>query len=247
MALFGRKNANRNNDKPGDEEKRIPAVPETPETAAEPEEVKQPPADEPAAEPFRIEPAAEELPSAEPEPEKPQEPQEPREQKADRPAPEPFIPLNGSVAAPSSRAPSGDKPRYHTPEGFQFNRYFLAERRIQLENVSYESQRALSNQLHLNIRDTIVAQLLSGGVKVTYNRTLAFEPEGPFTLSVSFSVMLVFNPGTRGEVDWKTIDVAEEFKKNCPNLVSAMNAKIGLLIAEITNANGTPIFPPVIR
>ena len=29
-----------------------------------------------------------------------------------------------------------EKPRYHTPEGFDFNRYFLAERSIVLYNVS---------------------------------------------------------------------------------------------------------------
>ena len=136
------------------------------------------------------------------------------------------------------------KPRYHTPDGFDFNRYFLAERHIMLENVSYETQRVQPGQLRLNARDTIVAQLIgSAGVKITYNRTLSFDPEGPFTLSVSFSVMLVFNPGTRGEVDWKTIDMAEEFKKNCPQLVQAMMTKTTLLVAEITNANGAPILP----
>ena len=244
MALFGRKNANRNNDSPKGENKQDQAQKEERIAGNEPE-----PAEASAAEASAPDPSAS-APAAEPQPEeKPQEPQETQQAQPDRPAPEPFLPLNGVTAQPSSApsSASGGTSRFHTPEGFDFNRYFLAERRITLENVGYESQRAMSKQLHLNIRDTIVAQLLSGGVKVTYNRTLAFEPEGPFTLSVSFSVMLVFNPGTRGEVDWKTIDVAEEFKKNCPNLVSAMNAKIGLLIAEITNANGTPIFPPVIR
>ena len=144
--------------------------------------------------------------------------------------------------------PAPEKPRYQTPEGFEFNRYFLAERHIMLENVSYEVSRPQAGQLRLNARDTIVAQLVgNAGVKITYNRTLSFEPEGPFTLSVSFSVMLVFNPGTRGEVDWKTIDMAEEFKKNCPQLVQAMLTKTTLLVAEITNANGTPILPLAIR
>ena len=237
MALFGRKNANKNNDSPKGENKQDPAQKDERIAGNEPE-----PAEESAPVPSASAPAAEPQPE-----EKPQEPQDTQQPQPDRPAPEPFLPLNG-VTAQSSPAPSAGGPsRYHTPEGFDFNRYFLAERRITLENVSYESQRAMSKQLHLNIRDTIVAQLLPGGVKVTYNRTLSFEPEGPFVLSVSFSVMLVFNPGTRGEVDWKTIDVAEEFKKNCPGLVSAMNAKIGLLVAEITNANGTPIFPPIVR
>ena len=150
-----------------------------------------------------------------------------------------------TVPAPeAAENPAPAKPRYHTPDGFDFNRYFLAERHIMLENVSYETQRVQPGQLRLNARDTIVAQLIgNAGVKVTYNRTLSFEPEGPFTLSVSFSVMLVFNPGTRGEVDWKTIDMAEEFKKNCPQLVQAMMTKTTLLVAEITNANGSPILP----
>ena len=117
---------------------------------------------------------------------------------------------------------------------------------LTLENVSFETQRpaVTSGQLRLTAKDTIVAQLLgSAGVKATFNRTLSFEPDGPFTVSVSFSVMLVFNPGTRGEIDWKTIDLAEEFKKNCPQLVQTMMTKSALLIAEITNANGTPILP----
>ena len=135
--------------------------------------------------------------------------------------------------------------KYETPEGFDFNRYFLAERRIVLENVNYEVHPVQpSGQMKLNGKDTIIAQVAGqAGVKVTYNRTLQFEPEGPFSLSVSFAVMLVFNPGTRDEIDWKTIDVAEEFKKNCPQIIQQMTAKATLLVAEITNMNGNPIIP----
>lgn len=140
-----------------------------------------------------------------------------------------------------------NQPKYQTPEGFDFNRYFLAERRIVLENVNYELQKPAQGQgqFKLGVKDTILAQVVGqAGVKITYNRNLRFEPEGPFTLSVSFGVMLVFNPGTRDEIDWKTIDVAEEFKKNCPNLVQTMMAKATLLVAEITSANGgAPIIP----
>lgn len=137
------------------------------------------------------------------------------------------------------------KTQYATPEGFDFNKYFMPERHIILENVSYETGRPTPGQLKLGAKDTIIAQLaLPAGVKVTFNRTLKFEPDGPFTLSVSFAVMLVFNPKTRDEVDWKTIDIAEQFKKNCPSLVSQMMAKSALLVGEITAANGgAPIIP----
>ena len=137
---------------------------------------------------------------------------------------------------------TGNEPEekvYQTPDGFDFNRYFLAERRIILDNVSYETERPTAGQLKLNVKDTIVAQVMGqAGVKVTYNRALNFEPQGPFRLSVTFGVMLVFNPGTRGEVDWRTIDVAAEFKKSCPQLVDIMSAKAALLVAELTNASG---------
>lgn len=150
--------------------------------------------------------------------------------------------------AESAKVPAEKEgaPKYESPEGFDFNRYFLAERRIVLENVSYETQKPASQgQLKLGMKDTIVAHIIGqSGVKITYNRSLRFEPEGPFTCSVSFAVMLVFNPGTRGEIDWSKIDVADEFKKNCPHLVQAMMAKAALLVAEITSANGgTPIIP----
>lgn len=136
--------------------------------------------------------------------------------------------------------------KYETPEGFDFNRYFLAERRVVLENVNYEVHPVqASGSMKLNGKDTIIAQVAGqAGVKVTYNRTLQFDPEGPFSLSVSFAVMLVFNPGTRDEIDWKTIDVANEFRKACPALVTTMMSRATLLVAEITSASGgAPIIP----
>lgn len=216
MALFGKKK----NDSEQKEEKKENIIPETPK----PEEKAEPEEKTAAAEPVREPVPVNETPAPAPEP-----------------APEPIIPEEPKEPAPISRG-------FTTPIGFDFNRYFLAERRIVLENVSYETNRVnpgSGTQFKLGVKDTIVAQVLGqAGVKITYNRALRFEPEGPFTLSVSFSVLLVFNPGTRGEIDWHTIDVAEEFKKNCPALVQAMASKAALLVAEITNANaGTPIIP----
>ena len=145
---------------------------------------------------------------------------------------EPAEPIAAPVSEPQRR-------EYTTPEGFDFNRYFLADRRIVLDNISYETLRPVAGQLKMNVKDMIVAQVMGqAGVKVTYNRTLTFDPEGLFRLSVTFGVMLVFNPGTRGEIDWRTIDVAAEFKKNCPQLVDVMASKATLLIAEITNSSG---------
>ena len=147
-------------------------------------------------------------------------------------------PVNQPASAQET-VPAAPAPEKKTPEGFDFNRYFLAERRIILDNVSYETMRPVTGQIKMNVKDTIVAQLIEkAGVKVTYNRALSFDPEGMFRLSVTFGLMLVFNPGTRDEIDWHTIDIAAEFKKNCPQLVDVMASKATLLVAEITNANG---------
>ncbi|MGN1346678.1 MAG: hypothetical protein ACI4V1_07820 [Eubacteriales bacterium] len=169
----------------------------------------------------------------------------------DAPAAAPAAPAPEAPAAPAvpetPAAPeAAPAKKYETPEGFDFNRYFLAERRIVLENVSYETHPVQpSGTMKLAGKDTIVAQIVGqAGVKITYNRTLQFDPEGPFSLSVSFAVMLVFNPGTRSEIDWKTIDVANEFRKACPALVTTMMGRATLLVAEITSASGgAPIIP----
>lgn len=169
------------------------------------------------------------------------------EAKATPAAEEKEEPIAAPIPDATMTSVNPEKPRYHTPEGFDFNRYFLAERRIVLDNVSYETTRPTPGtaQFKLGVKDTIVAQVMGqAGVKTTFNRTLRFDPDGPFVLSVSFAVMLVFNPGTRDEIDWRTIDLADEFKKNCPVLVQQMSAKAALVVAELTAQNGgVPIIP----
>lgn len=132
----------------------------------------------------------------------------------------------------------------HNGERFNFNRYFLAERRMALENISYELQKMLrgTSSYKLRVNDTFVSQMIEGkGAKVNFNRLLKFEPDGPFILSVTYSVLIVFNPGTKDEVDWSKIDIAKEFRENCPELCQNMMLKATMLIAQITNeATGTP-------
>lgn len=151
----------------------------------------------------------------------------------------------GEEFIPENSTPDVNEPAEKSE--FNFNRYFLAERRISLDNISFETQPPSmgTGKYQLGVRDTIVAQIMGQtGVKITYNRMLRFDPDGPFTLSISYGVMLVFNPGTRDEVNWREIDVAAEFRKNCPQLCHAMSAKAALLVAEITNeATGSPVIP----
>ena len=105
-----------------------------------------------------------------------------------------------------------------------FERYFLHDKKIFLENISYETVKIESrpDNLKLGVKDTIVAQLMEHGIKINFNRALNFDPEGIFSLSVTFAMMLIFDPSTKNEVDWKSLDIAGEFKRSCPQLLTAL-------------------------
>lgn len=128
-----------------------------------------------------------------------------------------------------------------------FASYFLRDRKILLENISFETEKpkTLKGELKLGCKDTIVAQLLNNGVKINFNRALNFEPEGLFALSVTYSTVLFFDPQKKDEVDWKSVDVAGEFKKGCPAVLTELMSRTSLMIAQITEAAGqNPLITP---
>ena len=104
----------------------------------------------------------------------------------------------------------------------------------------------MTGEMKLNCKDTIVAQLVdTKGVKFTFNRTLSFEPDGMFFLSVTFGVFLKFNPVYYNEIMWKNMDLAGEFKASCPQILTNLMSRTSLLISEITSAAGqNPIVTP---
>ncbi len=125
-----------------------------------------------------------------------------------------------------------------------FNQYFLKEKNLFLENINYETVKSDKKaMMRLGCRDTVVAQLIGDrGVKVIFNRRLAFEPEALFTLSVSFGVFLRFDPSRVGEVNWHEVNIVNEFTKANPAIMSELNARTTLLVSQITSsAGGVPI------
>jgi len=128
-----------------------------------------------------------------------------------------------------------------------FIQYFLRERKVILENISYETEKPklLQGELKLGCKDTIVAQLMANGVKINFNRALNFSPEGPFALSVTFSTIMLFDPARKDEVDWKQVDIAGEFRKGCPHILTELMSRTSLMIAQITAASGqNPLMTP---
>lgn len=128
-----------------------------------------------------------------------------------------------------------------------FNRYFLPERRIFLDNVQYEALETPnpSESRKLNCKDTILAQHSDKWVKINFNRTLTFAPEGVFRLSVTFGVLLPFNPQTKNEINWNETDIAGAFRESCKPLLTSLMSRTSLMIAQITSASGqNPLVTP---
>ncbi len=125
-----------------------------------------------------------------------------------------------------------------------FNEYFIKEKNLFLENINYETVKSDKKaMMRLGCRDTVVAQLIGDrGVKIIFNRRLAFEPEALFTLSVSFGVFLRFDPTRFGEVNWQEVNIVNEFTKANPAIMSELNARTTMLVSQITSsAGGVPI------
>lgn len=125
----------------------------------------------------------------------------------------------------------------------EFYKYFLASNKINLENISYETinvnQPQNGEQVKLNCKDTIVAKIIAGkGVKINLNRKVDFEPERLFVISVTFSVFLPFKDGAEEEMDWKTVDVAGEFRRAGGPVLGSLMSRASLMIGQITAASG---------
>ncbi len=122
-----------------------------------------------------------------------------------------------------------------------FTRYFHPDCKIYLENVNFEHIKAPAPRVKMNCKDTIVAHLAEpAGIKVTFNRTVSFEPEGLFYLSVSFSAIMRFNESTKDEIVWKGLDIASEFRQSGGPVLHSLSSRASLLIAQITSASGQP-------
>ena len=130
----------------------------------------------------------------------------------------------------------------------EFMKYFKPATKAVLDNIRYETLKMDIQgltKMKMNCRDTVLAQLLPGGVKINFNREVKFEPEGPFDLSVTFTTILPFNTEFSDEIDWKTVDIAGEFRRSRHPMLSVMMSRASLLIGEITSASGNnPLITP---
>lgn len=128
-----------------------------------------------------------------------------------------------------------------------FDRYFLKDCQIFLSHVDYDFlSPPVQGENKLLIKDSVNSYDLDDDkVKIEIARSLDFGTGKLFSLTVVFGVMLTKNPFSKNEINWSTINVADEFKHSKIPLLGNITSRISLLIAEITSSYGqVPIVTP---
>lgn len=119
--------------------------------------------------------------------------------------------------------------------------YFKPEQEIFLDTINYRrienSGNELEQEVALLCQDNVRASVNDEGVCIIVTRSLVFEPEKIFVLSVSFGAELKFN-NRKSEQDWMKINLAEEFRQNGDFVTAQLMSRISLLIGQITSSFG---------
>lgn len=117
-----------------------------------------------------------------------------------------------------------------------------------MDTISYNranvQKRNINAEFALLCHDNVKVDVNDAGVRIIIMRTLAFEPDEIFNLSVSFGAYLKFNE-KKSEYEWTNINLAEEFRDNGDFVTAQLMSRISLLIGQITSSFGQyPIITP---
>lgn len=129
--------------------------------------------------------------------------------------------------------------------------YFLPEQKYYLNQITYNRLDTCetAEKRMLNCADSIEVNMNGNiGVKILVTRSLYFQPERLFNLSVSFGAELAFDSKRKNEYKWDEINLADEFKEHGGFVTEHLMARISLLISEITASFGQQplVLPPSI-
>lgn len=119
--------------------------------------------------------------------------------------------------------------------------YFLPEHEFYLHKIVYDKLDNITSEKEssLNCADNISVEIKNNSdVKIIVTRSLYFEPEEIFRLSVAFGANLKFEPQKVSEYNWSEINLAEEFRENGDFVTDNLMSRISLLIAQITSSFG---------
>ena len=125
---------------------------------------------------------------------------------------------------------------------------FNKEYQFYLESINFHRIEAdnPSNQIQLNCEDHVKSSVSNRTVNLNLTRTVSFTPENLFSLAITFGAILTIKEDKYQDYDWKTINLADEFRHNGNFVMDNLMSRITLLIAEITSSFGQHplILPP---
>lgn len=126
-----------------------------------------------------------------------------------------------------------------------FDKYFLTECNVFLFHAEYDML-SMGGEPKLTITDSVQAYDLGDNkVRIEVSRGVQAAPGKLFSMRVVFGVLLTKNPLVANELDWSTINVAEEFKRCKKPLLNNVVSRISMLISSITSASGVvPVVTP---
>ncbi len=123
---------------------------------------------------------------------------------------------------------------------------FEKEYEFYLESVKYTRKHKTEGitQYTLNCTDTLSTSNISkDGLQVSIKRSLQFDPDEIYSLSVVFGVLLKFSDNYNSEID--KYDWSDELAHNGNFFLSNIMPRISHLIAEITASYGQiPVITP---
>lgn len=128
--------------------------------------------------------------------------------------------------------------------------YFMNEHQIYLNGINFEKFDAIpqpeNGEITLNCADNITSTVKDNeGVQIILTRKLTFMPEQLFGLEISFGADLKFDKEKAKEINWREINLADEFRDNGEFIISNLLSRISLLVAQITSSFGhTPLIIP---
>lgn len=128
--------------------------------------------------------------------------------------------------------------------------YFLPEHEFYLHKIVYNRLDNVTPEIAvpLNCADNINVEISNNDVKIIVTRSLYFDPEEIFRLSVAFGANLKFDSKKVNEYNWNDINLAEEFRENGEFVTDNLMSRISLLIAQITSSFGQQplLLPPTV-
>ncbi len=131
-----------------------------------------------------------------------------------------------------------------------FAECFVPEQEFYLDKISYNriEKNEATQEYSLNCIDNLEVTVVEDNVYLTVRRSVRFEPQEIFELTISFGVVLKIKEEKQVEYDWNSINLADEFQMNGNFVLDNIMSRISLLVAEITSSFGqNPIIvPPMI-